>query len=106
MSYFKTSFANIGEALKTISLAIAVLGAMLSGIGYVYGTLSAQKAMAEDLTTVAARVGVMEEARKSDEVWHFRIEQTEKGVAAANQKLDRIEDTLNDVRIQMGGKRR
>jgi type IV secretory pathway TrbL component len=105
VSFFRTSFANIGEALKTISLAIAVLGAMLSGIGYVYGTLSAQKAMAEDITAVTERVGAIELARKDSEVWRFRIAQTEKGVNAANQKLDRIEDTLNDLRVQVGKNR-
>ncbi|QIV65855.1 hypothetical protein Cp1R7AA1_221 [Mesorhizobium phage Cp1R7A-A1] len=105
MSFFRTSFANIGEALKTISLAIAVLGAMLSGIGYVYGTLSAQKAMAEDITLVTQRVDAIDAARKDDEVWRYRIEQTEKGVGAANQKLDRIEEGLNDLRVQMGKRR-
>lgn len=101
MTFFRSSFSNLGEALKTISLAIAVLGAMLSGIGYVYGTLAAQRAMASEMAIMNQRVAAIEEARSSDNVWRFRIEQTEAGVKKANEKLDRLESTMNDVRITM-----
>ncbi|MBS3648859.1 hypothetical protein KEU06_09595 [Pseudaminobacter sp. 19-2017] len=105
MSFFRGSFSSIGEALKTISLAIAVLGAMLSGISYVYGTLSAQSAMASDLSKLNERVMVMEEAGKDAKLWMYRVEQTEIGVSAANQKLDRVESALQDLRVVIEGKR-
>lgn len=99
MTFFRGSFVNIGEALKTISLAIAVLASLSTAMAYVYGTLASQQTLAKEMVDLSKRVLSIEEGRKNVDLWRFRIEQSERGIASANEKLDRVDEKVNKIMI-------
>jgi hypothetical protein len=105
MSFFKASFNNFGETLRTVSLAIGLLVTSVTGVGYIYNMISDQRAMAVELSTVSSRVVVLESAASDLKLDRWRIEQTEKGVASLNHKVDKMIDAVTDLKIEIQKKR-
>jgi len=94
MAFFKGSFQNFGETLRTAGLVIGLLVTSATGIGYIYTALSDQKAMASQLTSVSARVGTLEKEQVTILVDRERLKAVETGVRDVNRKLDRVLEVL------------
>lgn len=101
MTFFKASFTNFGETLRTVSLAIGLLVTSVTGVGYIYNLISEQKAMAVEIENVVGRVQSLEETNSSQKLYQWRIEQTEKGVSALNDKVDRVIDAISDLKAEV-----
>lgn len=98
MSFFSTSFASVGETLRTVSLAIGLLVTSVTGVGYIYNLISDQRAMAVEITQATTRIETLERESKDQQLYRYRIEQTEKGVNALNEKVDKLTDSMNDLK--------
>lgn len=94
MPFFKGSFENLGETLRTVSLVIGLLVTSATGVGYIYTMLSDQKAMASQLSSVLARVGTLEKDQVQVQVDRNRLITVETGVRDVNRKLDRVLEVL------------
>jgi AAA15 family ATPase/GTPase len=103
MSFFRNSFENLGETLKTLSLVIGLLITSATGVGYVYSMLSDQKAMATEISSQSARISTLEKNQINYEIDRHRIQMTEEGVKAINTKFDRF---LEMMAVEGNKKRR
>lgn len=94
MAFFRQSFENLGETLRTVSLVIGLLVTSLTGVGYVYTMITDQKALAVEVDGVSKRVGVVEDALTELNLQNHRLTILEQGNRDVNRKVDRVLEIL------------
>lgn len=94
MAFFRQSFENLGETLRTVSLVIGLLVTSLTGVGYVYTMITDQKALAVEVDGVSKRVGVVEDALSDLKLQDHRLTLLEQGNRDVNRKVDRVLEIL------------
>lgn len=94
MRFFRQSFENFGETLRTVGLVIGLLTTSITGVGYIYTMISDQKALAVGVDNVSKRVSVLETEVTKWTLDRHRIAATEEGTRALNLKVDRILEIL------------
>lgn len=104
MSFFRPSFENLGETLRTVSLVIGLVVTTLTGVGYAYTLVSDQKAMAVELTNLNSRVSSIEAEKPVTAVDRQRISGLEIGVGKLDAKMEKMQDFLADFRAEVSRK--
>lgn len=94
MAFFRQSFENLGETLRTVSLVIGLLVTSLTGVGYVYTMISDQKALAVEVDGVSKRVGTLESTLSQLELQNHRLTAVEQNGRDTNRKVDRVLEIL------------
>lgn len=94
MAFFRQSFENLGETLRTVSLVIGLLITSLTGVGYVYTMITDQKALAVEVDGVSKRVGVVEDSLSELKLQNHRLTTVETGQRDLNRKVDRVLEIL------------
>lgn len=104
MSFFRPSFENFGETLRTVSLVIGLLVTSLTGVGYAYTLISDQKAMAVEITNLDSRVTTIEAEKPVTAVDRQRISGLETSVDKLGVKMEKMQDFLADFRAEVSRK--
>lgn len=104
MSFFRPSFENFGETLRTVSLVIGLLVTSLTGVGYAYTLISDTKALAVEVNDLNQRVGAIEAEKPIVAVNRQRLTNVENGVEKLNNKVDSITSFLADFRAEVARK--
>jgi len=101
MSFFRPSFENFGETLRTVSLVIGLLVTSLTGVGYAYTLISETKALAVEVNSLNSRLGAIESEKPIVAVNRKRLDNVEKGVEKLDGKVDSILTFLADFRAEV-----
>lgn len=101
MSFFRPSFENLGETLRTVSLVIGLLVTSLTGVGYAYTLISDTKALAVEVNDLDRRLGALESEKPVVAVNRQRLTNVENGVEKLNSKFDNMATFLADFRAEV-----
>lgn len=104
MSFFRPSFENFGETLRTVSLVIGLLVTSLTGVGYAYTLISETKALAVEVNSLNDRVGAIEAEKPIIAVNRQRLTNVENGVNKLDGKFDSMQQFLADFRAEVARK--
>lgn len=94
MAFFRQSFANLGETLRTVSLVIGLLVTSVTGVGYIYTMIADQKAMAVEQTSHSKRIGALEETMGDIKLQNHRMNSMEQSYRDLSLKVDRVLEIL------------
>lgn len=103
MAFFRSSFTSVGEALKTVSLAIGLFITSVSGVGYLYTVISQQHAMATQIMSIEQDLVGVKQFQVDGRTYRYRVEQTEESLRAMNRKLDTLGEDVTNIRILVEG---
>ena len=101
MEFFKASFKDFGETMRTLSLIIGLLVTSVTGVGYAYTVISKVDAHDVEIDNVAARVKILEADGPVRQVNRFRLDQTEAAVKELKAQNERTWNFLQEFRAEV-----
>ena len=101
MEYFKSSFKDFSETLKTLSLVIGFIVTAMTGLGFAYSLVSDVSAHGNKISKLDGRVTALEADVPEEKVARHRLTVVENTVKDLNVKADKTMDLLQDFRADL-----
>jgi hypothetical protein len=100
MQFFKDSFKDFGETMRTLTLIVGLVITSVTGIGYAYTLISDVKAHGVEIDSLNSRLATMEQDEPVRQVDRHRLAQVEDSTKTLNTKVDRTWDFLQEFRAE------
>jgi hypothetical protein len=104
MQFFKDSFKDFGETMRTLSLITGLVITSVTGVGYAYTLISDVKAHAVEIDSLDSRMKTLEADNPNRQVDRHRLNQVEEAVKGLKAQGDRTWDFLQDFRADINGR--